>query len=741
MLCGLALPAAGGDRFTNIDGVLVPPQRLIAFLFLGHSNMEGYGGTPDTMTHPRAVTYLPTEGFVPARDPVSSRRNSPSPVMPFLKEMARLYPDYYFCGIKIVQAGLPMCKTFSKGMSHFQKVVSLMDSIGHRVTLGGMLTMFGFVEGISDSLSAAFYADATAMIQAYRDTLGIDSLPVFWGQYEQNADTTAYVNYHQYRARIIEAIDSLPRGDILGRTLLTPEQPVPREYYFDDHHYNEDGYRLWGQSTAQQLHDRGWHAWYSKLLDTIPPAPPSLTLLEPLPNGLKVAWSPAAAGEEVTRYALWRSGQLVTIVQGSVRAFTLENLPPSTVCTLTVTALDSAGNQSMHSEELIARTEEGSGGNCLRFLWPQKGTISSPIETLTARWESICPTIHEPVLELSTDAGDSWTRIAEVDASRGEQQLSLGSGLGDTGALCLLRLVDDETVLASSDRFYLLPSTPSCNTRLQVLDKADTAVTVIIHTPSSSLAALFVNGVQRMQLIASPLPTSRTITGLQPATPVTLTVHEMQPDRAFTLACDSICTTTLGGGIAGKDLFLEHPRGGERFSAGESLTVVWSYDRSQVSAVDISFSGDSGRTWQSMDQIPSVPAEQCSVSFAVNEMVEAIGDGGIRIRIMDYGGRFSDKSELLYFEATNVEKSLSRTSHDDPIRIVQAGKDLAVRFPPDQKASTVLFYRLDGRVIARIAVPKAPGMMPLPHDIGSGVLLLRIHEDKGSAVSLKLHLP
>ncbi len=247
----------------TLNGVDVPKDKLICYLFIGHSNMQGYGGIPDTVPDPRVWAYNDTLGFWNARDPVETSYYSPSPFMPFLKKMAALYPDYYFCGIKVTQAGMSMSSQFLRTMPKYTEIMQTVAAIKDSVTIGGIIAMFGWVEGSSDSLSQRFDVDVNTMLTSFRQDLGIPNLPMIMGRYEMNSDTTIYASFYAYRNRIIAKLELLQSEDSLQhRIMLTPFLPIPKTMYFDSHHYNADGYSIWSTTAAEILQSSNWNAWY-----------------------------------------------------------------------------------------------------------------------------------------------------------------------------------------------------------------------------------------------------------------------------------------------------------------------------------------------------------------------------------------------------------------------------------------------------------------------------------------------
>lgn len=245
----------------DLDGIDIPKEKLIYYLFVGHSNMMGYGGKMDTVSHPRVWMYSLEKGFQNAHDPIETIFNSPSPVLPFLKRMAECYPDYYFCGVKITQAGLPMCDHFLKNKPKYKLLLQTVDSLKNSATLGGLLAMFGLVEGISDSLSQILCNDIITMFTLFRNDFDVSDLPCIIGRYEENSDKTVTPDYFKYEDRIKAQIELIPGADPLHKSALTPHEPIPKNMYFHDHHYNENGYALWSNTAVAIIRSNRWDYW------------------------------------------------------------------------------------------------------------------------------------------------------------------------------------------------------------------------------------------------------------------------------------------------------------------------------------------------------------------------------------------------------------------------------------------------------------------------------------------------
>lgn len=272
----------------ELDGVEVPQDKLIYYLFIGHSNMMGYGGIMDTTTHPKLWCFDLDDGFYPAKDPIGTIYKSPSPVMPFLKKMAEYYPGYYFCGVKIIQAGMLMKDQFSIDRPKYVEIKETVDSLKNIATLGGVCAMFGLVEGVNDTFANAFSEDFTNIINTYRENFGVPDLPCILGKYEENADTSVIPNFFKYKNIVIKQIANVPGLDPLGRTFLTPKEAVPANFYYDDHHYNEKGYKIWSQTAANIIRDNDLDFWATSIALKL--VKPSLSDTFLLSDTIPVTW-------------------------------------------------------------------------------------------------------------------------------------------------------------------------------------------------------------------------------------------------------------------------------------------------------------------------------------------------------------------------------------------------------------------------------------------------------------------
>jgi hypothetical protein len=89
---------------------------------------------------------------------------------------------------------------------------------------------------------------------------------------------------------------------------------------------------------------------------TPPSAPAKLVATVGAPDAIDLAWSPASDAVGVTAYTIYRNGVAAGSTAGAVLRLTDSGLPPATVATYTVDAVDAAGNHSGRSPAASAVT-------------------------------------------------------------------------------------------------------------------------------------------------------------------------------------------------------------------------------------------------------------------------------------------------------------------------------------------------------------------------------------------------
>ena len=236
------------------------PLHLIIFLFIGHSNMTGYCAAMDTVKAPHVWSYSAARGFYNCDDR-DLESGAGSPVMPFLKRMALMYPGYNFCGIRFAGPCRQAFHVYTE-KRHREAIENIVAQVKDKGTFGGALVMAGYIEGQFKDEIDSFDIKFITMAKFIREATGNPSLPIILGRYEENGATKDCPEFHQYDPILIEKINGMPHK--LADCSLTPRQPVPANMYCDNHHYSADGYRLWAHAAASIIQYSGYDGWAHK---------------------------------------------------------------------------------------------------------------------------------------------------------------------------------------------------------------------------------------------------------------------------------------------------------------------------------------------------------------------------------------------------------------------------------------------------------------------------------------------
>lgn len=227
---------------------------IVVYLFLGHSLMEG------GCTHDAGYSWLYGEekGFYWG--------NSSEPVVAFLRDMRFRYPDstrFTFCGAVYNQAAM-MITDMVPGQYFYDKMMrairSMKNQRGKRVVIGGIVLMFGFVEGQDRLKAENLGTDYLRLISRIRNATGNNYLPCIVCRYEENnLRDSVYAKYRKYEKTVIREIASLESRDRFIK--ISPIRPIPKEYYCEDHHWIKEGYWVWADDGTALIQINHFDFW------------------------------------------------------------------------------------------------------------------------------------------------------------------------------------------------------------------------------------------------------------------------------------------------------------------------------------------------------------------------------------------------------------------------------------------------------------------------------------------------
>lgn len=333
------------------NGILVKKAKFVVYLVIGHSNTAG-ALQVDTVAHPRIWSYhLPEEvdryepyTWIPAKGGIHVWQASQAgggPAVPFLKNMAERYPHLYFGVVQNGQA-YGTCEKYQDGEPLFSEIVDACLRIGDDVTFGGILCMLGICEaGNSDTEPASRLAqDMAGMVQAFRDTLGVDSLPFLLGELEKEA--LNFANWPQ-GTTVDHEILSVP--DLIPNSFVVPSHDIP---YHDNHHYTLEGHRIWASRAAAILCD-SIRSPRPACDASSPYAPDSLFIEYVGENSVRIAWESGYDHESfIYSYLVYidDSTRAADTVSADVRAYTVSPINRNVGHTIGIRAFDGCGNHS-----------------------------------------------------------------------------------------------------------------------------------------------------------------------------------------------------------------------------------------------------------------------------------------------------------------------------------------------------------------------------------------------------------
>jgi hypothetical protein len=251
-------PPINGPSVT-INGVVVPREKAIVILHLGHSNMAGRAKDPaDQMPYfydldPHLWQYQLGGVWKPAKEPLCPDGGTPGvrpnnqgagPGMALLRHALAVAPDAYIISIG---QGMSLdygasCFTFRKGGLFFDKVAGPARELKGKVTFGGLFVMFSY-DARTDppAQNGGFVTCLQGLAADFRAELDAPNLPFVIGDYERGATRTFRPDCCG-APQVIAQLARVPMA--IPNSFLIPSDGIAMQ---DDHHYNMAGHRLWAE--------------------------------------------------------------------------------------------------------------------------------------------------------------------------------------------------------------------------------------------------------------------------------------------------------------------------------------------------------------------------------------------------------------------------------------------------------------------------------------------------------------
>ncbi|MBD3344815.1 MAG: hypothetical protein GF401_07105 [Chitinivibrionales bacterium] len=640
----------------TIGTTTIPKDSMIVYLAIGHSNMNGRG-EKDKNIHPRCWNYRidsDNHAWEPAVDSIHSQhlntncrsqyygRGSMS--FQFIKKMAEAYPCYHFGLIMNGNTkGTINCDPHSNSCEHsggnnyyrkggalYEELINCALEIKDKVTIAGIVAQIGYIESRECEARAYTFADDVAeTVENMRSDLGLPDIPFLIGKYEETArDKTPY------RDDVIEQIWSIP-GILSKSEVINSDGP-----YYDGHHYNLEGNRLWADSATAIMVRNGWGPSCEPLTDNQPPSrPQNLTLLSHTATTVTLEWDASNDNVEVCTYTIYEGSQSIHQTGGDSTRATIENLDPETDYTFTVRAKDEAGNESQSSNSISVTTGvlnyvsvpfavncggDGSG----EFEGDKAWTIDSDYgyyDLPGADYPSFATCKIEPIAQTSDD--EIFQRVRFRDFGY-KFRIRNGAYLVSLLFAELWHSAPEDRLFGIKIQGEELPGMP-----FDIFTNADGRA--IAHTLSHK--AVVGEKMLDIQFIRS---------------------HTEAP-------------IVSGIKIESSPVYiLSYPNETVRFNHGETITITWTTDTSIINEALVDFSPDAGITWHAVNDETLRPGdaswEGCLWEIPRTVDNEELNSDKCLVRVRDYEKTFIDYSDE-YFSIGNPETHARQLSFKDAV--------------------------------------------------------------------------
>jgi Carbohydrate esterase, sialic acid-specific acetylesterase len=262
-------PPASGVTFP-LGGVNVPKENVVAFIHVGHSNMQGQGTVPTasrpyhfTNTDPHAWLYhvgapprLALEPFT-AGDPTQPGTPRGGPGTALVKEAAKLAPNTYFLSLGFAVPSA-YCSQFVPGALYYDQLIAAPKAVVGKVTFGAIVIYLGITERHGTAADRANFPNCiNTLVTAIRKDVGEPNLPLIMNDYEVQATGELAVG-GAVANEIMPQIAKIP-ATVSNSVLIPCSAPLGMQ---DDHHFNLDGQLTWVTRALQAMKDKGWFVWH-----------------------------------------------------------------------------------------------------------------------------------------------------------------------------------------------------------------------------------------------------------------------------------------------------------------------------------------------------------------------------------------------------------------------------------------------------------------------------------------------
>lgn len=236
------------SQITLPNKEIVPKERFIVYICIGHSNMAGRTGKLDTVIHKRAWNFFINDelqpysnhSWIPAKAPIHRDHNKSGggPGMHFLKNMVTIFPNHYFGLVQNATSGA-FCKIqYNPNISnnYYSEMIEALEKIKEKVTFGGIICMLGIAESYSPDIkySQSLLNDLKIMVKSFRDTLNLPELPFIICEHEYDVPSEDWLPHCEIsKKEILKVPANIPFSAIV---------PTKNLEYDIRWHYTYKGY-------------------------------------------------------------------------------------------------------------------------------------------------------------------------------------------------------------------------------------------------------------------------------------------------------------------------------------------------------------------------------------------------------------------------------------------------------------------------------------------------------------------
>ena len=253
----------------NINGQVVPKEKTIVFIHVGHSDMAGRADKPAALrpyvtdTDPRLYVYSTGGRFRLAKEPTagdSGSEGKAGPGMAILRTALQQVPDGYIISVGHGHSGASggYCPNFRKTGLFWPLYMDAAKELKGKVTWGGIFTMLGITEYHLGTPGLRAFADCLIGIaNDIRTELGEPNIPLMVGDWNMGG-TGIYSPTGEYGQIARPQIQMVPMRD--PRAAVIPTDGLPMQ---DDRHLNMAGHKMWAERGFMLMSEKGWARWAS----------------------------------------------------------------------------------------------------------------------------------------------------------------------------------------------------------------------------------------------------------------------------------------------------------------------------------------------------------------------------------------------------------------------------------------------------------------------------------------------